>query len=150
MKKAGLIFVSLMITVALSACGGGQAANLAIQLSPSAPTLAINSNIVITAQTTPPVSGTNATLTWQVVGYSGQCTEGENFPESAPPIPGCNNGYIAYSLTTPGPITSVYYFAPGTTGTYQISVFGQILNGSNQVVNQGKITATVAVTPPSP
>ena len=149
MKKAGLVLVALMMTAALAACGGGQAGNLQIQLTPSAPTLAINSSVVVSAQTTPPVGGSNSTLTWQVVGYSGQCTEGENYPETAPPIPGCNNGYIAYSLTTPGPITSVYYFSPSTTGTYQISVFGQITNASNQVTNQGKITATVTVTPPT-
>lgn len=150
MKTTALGFVSLIMTAALSACGGGQAGNLAIQLSPSAPTLAVNSSVVISAQTSPPVGGSNSTLTWQVVGYSGQCTEGEDFPETAPPIPGCYNGYIAYSLTAPGPITSVYYFSPGTTGMYQIAVFGQIINSSNQVTNQGKVTATVTVTNATP
>jgi hypothetical protein len=149
LKRVAFTFSSLFLAALLVGCGGGQAANLQIQLTPSAPTLAVNSSVVITAQTTPPISGASSTLTWNVVGYSGQCTEGETYPETAPPIPGCNNGYIAYQLGTT-PITSVYYYSPSTTGTYQINVTGQIIGGSGQVTNQGNITATVTVTNVTP
>jgi hypothetical protein len=149
-KKLFLIFSSSVLAALLVGCGGGQAANLQIQLTPSAPTLAVNSSVVITAQTTPPISGASSSLTWNVVGYSGQCTESETYPETAPPIPGCNNGYIAYQIGTGAPITSVYYYSPSTTGTYQINVTGQIIGGSGQVTNQGNITATVTVTNVTP
>ena len=149
MKRGCITLVVLVLTAALAGCGGGNAGNLEIQLSPSAPTLSINSSVQISAATTPSINSTS-TLTWDVVGYSGQCTEGEAYPQTAPPIPGCNNGYIAYQITSPAtPITTVYYFSPSTTGTYQIYVSGQI-KSSGQVTYQGNITANVLVTNVTP
>lgn len=150
MKKAGWVIGSFVICASLAGCGGSSngPATLQIQLSPSAPSLAINSSVLVTAQTTPSLPAHMSTMTWSVGNFSTQCTEGvTGDPSMAPPMPGCPDGWIAYGITpSEFPPEAAYYYSPATPGTYQISVQGQIMNGSQQVTYQGSTNATVTVT----
>jgi hypothetical protein len=60
---------------------------------------------------------------------------------------GCPNGWIVIAQTPSHfPPTTVYYFSQTSPGSYQISVKGQIMNDSQQVTNQGNMSAMVTVT----
>ncbi len=148
MQKLRFVLPVWLIVLLLAGCGGGGPSGLNFQFTPSAPTVSVNSSVQITLQTSPPINYTSSTLTWQVGGSSSQCTELSIDPANAPPISGCDNGYIAaYSGIGPGNApTLIYYFAPSTTGTYQISVSGKIYNGSGKLLNQGSATVNIAVT----
>ena len=152
MKKSPVLwFVPSLIAVCLLAsCGGGGSsgpANLQIQLMPLAPSLAVNSSVLISAQTDPAMSGNFGTMTWSVQGSSG-CTEGVVAAQNAPPLSPCPNGWVAWEITPPPELAlAVYYFAPATTGTYQVNVQGQIMNSTfTTVTYQGSASATVTVT----
>jgi hypothetical protein len=88
MKRAYLIIGSFIICASLASCGGSSngPATLRIQLSPPAPSLPINSSVLVTAQTTPPLPAHMSTMTWSVGNYSTQCTEGTGDPSMAPPM----------------------------------------------------------------
>jgi hypothetical protein len=148
MQRRWFILAVWLVVSLLAGCGGSGPAGWDIQFTPTAPGVSVNSSVQITIQTSPPIDYTSSTLVWQVGGYPGQCTEGSIDPANAPPLPGCNNGWIAYYTGTgPGNApTLIYYFAPSTTGTYQISVSGRMYNSSGKLLNQGSATVNVTVT----
>ena len=154
MKKSVVVlrFVSGLITVGLlTSCGSGGSsgiANLQIQLSPPAPSLAVNSSVLISAQTTPTLPDYFGTMSWSVQGYPGCAESVPEDPQNAPPLSSCPNGWLAWEQTPSHfALTAIYYFAPSTPGTYQINVQGQITNDSGTtIVNQGSASATVTVT----
>ena len=149
MQRFLSILAVWLVVVLLAGCGSGNnASGLEVEFTPSAPSVSVNSPVQITIQTSPPINYLSSTLTWQVGGYPDQCTEGSIDPSNAPTLPGCNNGYIAYYTGTgPGNApTLIYYYAPSTTGTYQISVSGKIYNSSGRLMNQGSATVNITVT----
>jgi hypothetical protein len=133
----------------LASCGGSGPSGLEIRFTPSAPTVPTDSSVQITIQTSPPLNDLSSTLTWEVVGYQSHCTEGVLDALNAFPIEGCPNGYIAYN-TGIGPDrgnTVIYYYAPSTTGSYQLSVSGKnFASSGNRLLNQGSATVNVTVT----
>lgn len=148
MKVIRLV-LGLTIVAVLTNCGGGGGgsgpASLQIQLSPPSPTLAVNSSVLISAQTAPQLPAYFATMTWGVLGSPG-CAEGVENAQSAPPLTPCPNGWLAWNLRPPPDVpTAVYYYAPAAPGTYQVNVQGQITNESGTVVNQGSASAAVTV-----
>ncbi len=149
MQRRWFILAVPLAVSLLAACGGSGPAGLQIQFTPSAPTVSVNSSVQITIQTSPPLNDLSSNLTWEVVGYQHQCTEGVLDALNAPPLPGCPNGYIAYD-TGIGPDrgnTVIYYYAPSTTGTYQISVSGKnYASSGNRLLNQGSATVDITVT----
>jgi hypothetical protein len=151
-ERFALWFVPVLIAIGLlTSCGGGGStgiANLQIQLTPPAPSLAVNSSVLISAQTEPSKTGYFETLTWTVQGFPTSCVEVVENPQSAPPLSPCPNGWLAENSTPPPQLfLGVYYYAPSTPGTYQVNVQGQITNDSGtMIVNQGSASATVTVT----
>lgn len=151
-KKHGFyLVVGLIVVCSLTNCGGSSSntpALLSIQLSPAAPSLVVNSSILISAQTTPPLPKYTGTFTWSIPSQP-NCTEVVVNPQEAPPLAGCPTGWLAWEppLTGYTP-TGVYYYSPATAGSYQVNVQGQITDQSiNPTVEyQGSASATVTVT----
>jgi hypothetical protein len=140
---------------ALTNCGGGDSSNgpmpLSIQLSPSAPSLAVNSSVLISAQTTPSLPKYWGALTWSIQGYRSptDCSELVPNPQMAPAMSGCPNGWLAWEQPFTGYTpTGVYYYAPTAVGSYKVLVQGQIMDQSmsQKVDFQGSSIVTVTVT----
>jgi len=157
MKKAlALWLVQLVLAsvavCALTSCGSSNApSRLSIQLSPSAPSLAVNSAVAINAKTTPPLPKYFGWLTWSIQGYPSatDCTEVVFDPQMAPPMSGCPNGWLALELPMTGYTqTLVYYYASTVPGSYTVVVQGQITDqsSSQKIDYQGSTSAAVMVT----
>lgn len=155
MKKTLWLVLGSIVVCALTNCGGGSSSNapapLSIQLSPSAPSLAVNSTVLISAQTTPSLPKYLGWLTWSIQGYpsANDCSEVVFDPQMAPPMSGCPNGWLAVEQPQTGYTpTGVYYYAPVAAGTYQVLVQGQITDQSvsQKVDFQGSSNAAITVT----
>jgi hypothetical protein len=136
------LLVPLSICLLIAACGGSSntPANLQIQFSPAAPTVAVNSSIQITANTTPNFLQNDAQATWSIAGEGNECIQ-------APPTSACPSGTLQWVVTAYQPLT-VTYNAPSTPGTYQVSLQAKIFDISypNKVDYQGSATLPVIVT----
>ncbi len=100
MPNRGDLDLSPIDTVSSLTCGGGSSnapAPLSVRLSPSAPSLAVNSSVLISAQTTPSLPKYFGWLTWSIQGYPSinDCSEVLFDPQTAPPMSGCPNGWLA-------------------------------------------------------
>jgi hypothetical protein len=154
MKKALALWLALasVAVCALTSCGSSNApARLSIQLSPSAPSLAVNFSVAINAQTTPPLPKYFGWLTWSIQGYPSptDCTEYAVDPQMAPPMSGCPNGWLAMEQPMTGYTpTGGYYYSPGVPGDYTVIVQGQITDqsSSQKIDYQGSASAAVTVT----
>lgn len=140
------ILIGGVVVVFLTACGGGSMpapAPLQITLSPSAPSVGVNSSVAIMAQITPALQKNVSTTLWSIAGESqGECTQ-------SPPSSQCPNGTLEWQLLPSGySVTAVTYFAPSTPGSYQVSVQAQIGDSSNpsKIDYQGSASVTVTVT----
>jgi len=145
--------LGLFAACALTGCGSstGGPGRLTIQLSPSAPTLTVNSSVRIDAQTTPDLPKYNGSLTWGIQGYLDKCTEIVLDPLVAPAMPNCPNGWIAEEQPMVyGPMTQAYYYSPSTPGTYTVFAQGQIHNTSSfqKIDYEGSATLSINVTAP--
>ena len=135
--------LALIGTFLLTACGGSSSNTprpLQIQFSPAAPSVAANSSVQITANTTPNFLQNDAQATWSIVGESSECIQ-------APPTSACPSGTLQWEVTAYQPLT-VTYNAPSTPGTYQVSLQAKIFDSAypNKVDYQGAATVTVTVT----
>jgi len=155
LKKALWLVLGSIVVYALTNCGGGGSSNapapLSIQLSPSAPSLAVNSSVPINAQATPPLPKYFGWLTWSIQGYPSptDCTEYAVDPQMAPPMSGCPNGWLAMEQPMTGYTpTGGYYYSPGVPGDYTVIVQGQITDqsSSQRIDYQGRASAAVTVT----
>ncbi len=155
LKKALWLVLGSIVVCALTNCGGGRSSNapapLSIQLSPSTPSLAVNSSVLISAQTTPSLPKYFGTLTWSIQGYRSptDCSEIVANPQMAPAMSGCPNGWLAWEQPLTGYMpTGVYYYAPAAVGSYQVLVQGQITDQSvsQKVDFQGSSNAAITVT----
>jgi predicted small lipoprotein YifL len=153
MKNVVFVPVAVLAVYSLLGCGSSSGPRpLSIQLAPSAPTVSVNSSVVIDAQTVPELPKYYGDTTWTVQGYGEHCTEPALDPTIAPPMSGCPNGWLAYEqpgLPAPPP-TQVYYYAPAIPGTCTVVFQGQIHNPSSfqKIDYQGNATAVVSVTTP--
>ena len=154
MKKALWLVLGSIVVCALTNCGGGSSnapAPLSIQLSPSAPSLAVNSSVLISAQTAPSLPKYFGWLTWSIQGYPSinDCSEVVFDPQMAPPMSGCPNGWLAVEQPQTGYTpTGVYYYASTVPGSYTVVVQGQITDqsSSQKIDYQGSTSASVTVT----
>ncbi len=143
-------FVIALVAVCTH-CGGSNSVNtpaLSIQLTPSEPTLAVNSSIFISAKTTPALPQYYGTLTWSIQGYQSQtdCTEAVPNAQEAPSMSDCPNGWLAWEPPLTGyTLSGVYYYGPAAPGTYQVVVQGTIADPLTGQSNQGNASATVTV-----
>jgi hypothetical protein len=149
------VFVPVALSLLLftvTGCGSSSGPRrLSIQLSPSAPTLAVNSSVAIDAETTPGLPKYFGSLTWSIQGYGFKCTEVVSDPKTAPPMPNCPNGWLAYTQPMTGYTpTEASYYAPAAAGSYTVVVEGQINNQSSfqKLDYQGNASAVVTVTTP--
>ncbi len=99
-KTLAVCFV-IGLLILCTNCGGGNSLNtppLSIRLTPSAPTLAVNSAIFISAKTTPSLPEYYSTMTWSIQGYPSQtaCTEAVPNAQEAPLMLDCPNGWLAW------------------------------------------------------
>ena len=155
LKKALWLVLGSIVVYALTNCGGGGSSNapapLSIQLSPSAPSLAVNSSVLISAQTMPSLPKYYSTLTWSIQGYRSptDCVEVVFNPQMAPAMSGCPNGWLAWEQPQTGYTpTGAYYYAPAAVGSFQVLVQGQITDQSvsGKIDFQGSSNAAVTVT----
>jgi hypothetical protein len=137
---------ALLVIGLLASCGGSSSttpAPLQITLTPSAPSIVVNSSVAITAETTPTFPKYLGQMTWSVPGESqALCTQ-------VMPSSSCPNGTLTWELQPPGfPPSAVTYYAPSTPGSYQVSVQGQITDATdpNKIDYQGTASVTVTVT----
>jgi hypothetical protein len=140
------LILSALFICFLASCGGSSSngpGTLQFAMTPTAPTLAVNSSITISAQPTPTLPKYYGSTAWSVVGESGgECTQVQPNPE-------CPNGTLAWNLVPTGyQVLQVTYYAPATPGTYQVQVQGEITDSSNpdKIDYQGTGTVTVTVT----
>lgn len=147
------IALSVLAVYALTGCGSSSGPKrLSIQLLPATPTVAVNSSIAINAQTTPSLPKYYGSMLWSIQGYQspGQCTEYYVAgPQSAPPMPGCANGWFAMENPMTGytPLGG-YYHSPAVPGNYTVIVQGQIADqsSSQKIDYQGSASVAVTVT----
>lgn len=151
MKNVLVLPVAVLAVYSLLGCGSSSGPrSLSIQLTPSAPTVSVNSSVVIDAQTVPELPKYYGVTTWTVQGYGEHCTEPALDPAMAPPMSGCPNGWLAWEQ--PGfpapPPTEVYYYAPAIPGSYTVVFQGQIHNtsSSQKIEYQGTASTVVTVT----
>ena len=143
------VIPGVFLCCVLTSCGGSSSntpGTLHIQLSPTSPTLAVNSSIAISAQTTPTLPVNDPTydgwMNWSIVGESqDQCTQ-------TLPNPQCPNGTLEWHIPIRSAPMEVTYYAPATPGSYQVSVQGSIydMSNPNKIEYQGTATVTVTVT----
>jgi len=154
-RRALWLVLGSIVVCALTNCGGGSSSNapapLSIRLSPSAPSLAVNSSVLIIAQTTPSLPKYFSTLTWSIQGYpsANDCSEVVFDPQMAPAMSGCPNGWLAVEQPQTGYTpAAVYYYAPSAVGNYQVLIQGQIMDQSvsQKVDFQGSSNAAITVT----
>jgi hypothetical protein len=137
---------ALLVISLLASCGGSSSntpAPLQITLSPSAPSIVVNSSVEIDGQTTPIFPKYLGQTTWSVPGESqGLCNQ-------APQSSTCPNGTYTLDIKPTGyPPLGITYYAPSTAVSYQVSVQGQIIDATdpNKVDYQGTASVTVTVT----
>jgi hypothetical protein len=137
---------ALLVISLLTNCGGSSSntpAPLQITLSPSAPSIAVNSSVEIDAQTTPIFPKYLGQTTWSVPGESqGLCDQGTQSSS-------CPNGTFTLIIKPTGyPPTGITYYAPSTPGSYQVTFEGQITDATdpNKIDYQGTASVTVTVT----
>jgi hypothetical protein len=137
---------ALLVISLLASCGESSSptpATLQITLTPSAPSIAVNSSVVITADTTPAFPKYLGQMTWSVPG------ESQALCIQAMPSSSCPNGTLTWEIRPPGfPPTQATYFAPSTAGSYHVTVQGQLNDATdtNKVDYQGTASVTVTVT----
>ncbi len=153
MKNILVLLVAVLPLYSLFGCGSSSGPRpLSIQLTPSAPTVSVNSSVVLDAHTVPELPKYYGDTTWTVQGYAEHCTEPALDPANAPPMSGCPNGWLAWEQ--PGfpvpPPTEVYFYAPATPGSYTVIFQGQIHNtsSSQKIEYQGTASTVVTVTGP--
>jgi len=153
LKKALWLVLGSIVVCALTNCGGGGSspAPLSIQLSPSAPSLAVNSSVLISAQTAPSLPKYLGWLNWSIQGYpsANDCAEVVFDPQTAPPMSGCPNGWLALEQPITGYTqTGVYYYASTVPGSYRVVVQGQITDqsSSQKIDYEGSTSVSVTVT----
>lgn len=148
MHRPLTFFLVGLFAAAMLACGSSSdSAPLSIKLSPTAPTIAVNSSVVIKAQTFPELPKYYGSLTWTIHGFGVSCIEAVANPTSAPPMPGCSSGWLAYAppLTGYTP-TAVYYYPATIPGSFTVLVNGVITDQSGQrIQNVGSASAVVTV-----
>jgi len=150
-KRTVVVCFAVGLIIVCSNCGGSNSANtppLSIRLTPSAPTLAVNSSIFISAKTTPSLPEYYSTMTWSIQGYPTQtdCTEAVPNAQEAPAMSDCPNGWLAWEPPLTGYAqTGAYYYGPAAPGSYQVLVQGTIADPLTSQSFQGNGSATVTV-----
>lgn len=147
MQKQFTFLLLPLVAIAMLACGSSRgSAPLSINLSPTAPTIAVKSSVAINAQTFPALPKYYGSLTWMVKGFGISCTEAVPAPTNAPPMPGCSSGWLAYAQPMTGfTPTAVYYYAATIPGSFTVMVNGLITDPSGQKIEYVG-TAAVFVT----
>jgi hypothetical protein len=150
-KKVLSRLVLSCLAVGMLACGSSSGpARLSIQLSPAAPTIAVNSSIEINAQTSPPVPKYYGRLQWGIQDYKepASCTEEVLDPTIAVPMPACPKGWLEIEVPFVGyTSTSANYYSPDTATNCTVVVVGQITSpSSDHVEYKGDAAAAVTVT----
>src|SRR5215831_11473508 len=153
MKKALTVLVLSFVAVGMVTCYSSSGpAKLSIQLSPRAPTLAVNSSIQISAETTPLLPKYYGSLQWGIQDYQqpADCTEQVEDPSIAVPMSGCPKGWLEIEFPFVGfTTTSAYYYSPAMPTNCTVIVVGQITNPSStqKIDYEGTASAAVTVTP---